>query len=276
MPIPFLAPDDEHTPFPDVDSALTEPDGLLMAGGSLTAPRLLAAYQTGVFPWFEAGEPILWWSPDPRCVIWPDDLRITRSLSKTMRSGRYEVTENLAYREVMKQCGAPRPGSSGTWITEEMIEAYCSLNRFGLARSLEVWLGHRLVGGLYGIALGRVFIGESMFSHERDASKVALAHLARSGRYRLIDCQLETPHLTSMGATSISRTHYIRLLEEFGEVPHDVLTPSAARRHAATLEDRSGSDVAWGRRPMTVGDSLPTEAASAATGSGSAPSRSAG
>ena len=241
MPIPFLAPDDDSTPFPDVDSALTEPDGLLMAGGNLAPRRLVSAYRAGVFPWYEAGEPILWWSPDPRCVIWPDDLRVTRSLAKTIRSGRYEVTENLAYREVMKQCGAARPGSSGTWITDEMIEAYCTLNRYGIARSLEVWMGHRLVGGLYGIALGRVFVGESMFSHERDASKVALAHLARSGRYRLVDCQLETPHLASMGATRISRTHYIRLLAEFGDLEADVLSEAAARRHAATVGERAAA-----------------------------------
>ena len=215
MPIPFLAPDDGATPFPAVAHALAEPNGLLMAGGNLSAHRLVDAYRRGVFPWYEAGEPILWWSPDPRCIIWPDDIKVSRSLAKVMRSGRYEVTESLAYREVMKQCGAPRPGSSGTWITDEMLEAYCDLATLGVARSLEVWEGHRLVGGLYGIALGRVFVGESMFSRERDASKVALAHLARSGRYRLIDCQLETPHLVSMGATTIAREHYIGLLDEF-------------------------------------------------------------
>ena len=217
MPIPFLAPDDESTPFPAVESALTEPDGLLMAGGKLSPRRLVAAYRSGIFPWYEAGEPILWWSPDPRCVLWPNDLRVSRSLAKTIRSGRYEVSENLAYPEVMRRCGAPRSGSSGTWITEEMIEAYCTLNRYGLARSVEVWRGESLVGGLYGIALGGVFVGESMFSAERDASKVALVHLAESGRYRLIDCQLETPHLASMGATLIDRARYIGLLAELGD-----------------------------------------------------------
>lgn len=216
MPIPFLAPDDDQTPFPAVSSALHEPNGLLMAGGNLCPKRLLAAYRAGVFPWFEEGEPILWWSPDPRCVIWPDKIRVTKSLSKTIRKGCYEVTENLAYREVMKQCGAPRNGSSGTWVTDEMINAYCELNKLGVARSLEVWMGHKLVGGLYGIQMGRVFIGESMFSTERDASKVALVHLAQSGRYQLIDCQLETAHLNSMGATTISRERYIEYLNEFG------------------------------------------------------------
>ena len=218
MPIPFLAPDDELTPFPEVTSALAEPNGLLMAGGGLTPRRLLAAYRAGVFPWYEAGEPILWWSPDPRCVIWPERLRVTRSLRKRIRNGPFEVSEDLAYREVMLACGAPRAGSSGTWITAEMIDAYCVLHHRGVARSIEVWEGQRLVGGLYGIALGRVFVGESMFSHERDASKVALAHLAASGRYRLIDCQLETPHLASMGATCIERARYIGLLREYGDL----------------------------------------------------------
>lgn len=217
MPIPFLAPDDDVTPFPSVGTALGEPNGLLMAGGNLSPKRLLAAYRAGVFPWYEEGEPILWWSPDPRCVIFPEDIRVTRSLRKTIRCGRFEITENFAYREVMKQCGAPRTGSSGTWVTDEMINAYCQLNRMEVAKSLEVWMGHKLVGGLYGIQLGRVFVGESMFSSERDASKVALVHLAQSGNYDLIDCQLETPHLKSMGAVAISRDRYIELLNQHGE-----------------------------------------------------------
>ena len=232
MPIPFLSPDDELTPFPEVSSALDEPNGLLMAGGSLSPRRLLAAYRAGIFPWYEAGEPILWWSPNPRCIIWPQDIRITRSLRKSIRSGKFEVTENFAYREVMKQCGAPRAASSGTWVTDAMIDAYCKLNHYGLAQSLEVWMDHQLVGGLYGIALGRVFIGESMFSRERDASKVALAHLAQCGKYKLIDCQLETNHLNSMGAKTISRDHYIKLLNEFGDLHSDVFTTGNARRQA--------------------------------------------
>lgn len=223
MPIPFLAPDDNTTPFPSVKSALGEPNGLLMAGGNLSPRRLLAAYQTGVFPWYEAGEPILWWSPDPRCIIWPDNIKITRSLRKTIRSKRYEVTENLAYRAVMKHCGAPRKDSSGTWITDEMIEAYCTLNDLGVASSLEVWMNHRLVGGLYGIKMGRVFVGESMFSLERDASKVALVHLATCGKYDLIDCQLETNHLLSMGAESIHREHYIELLDRYTDLEERAL-----------------------------------------------------
>jgi len=228
MPIPFLAPDDDMTPFPSVSSALSEPNGLLMAGGNLSPARLMAAYRAGVFPWYEAGEPILWWSPDPRCIIWPEKIRITRSLRKTIRSNRYEVTENLAYREVMKQCGAPRSGSSGTWVTDEMIDAYCRLNDIGVARSLEVWMGHRLVGGLYGIQMGAVFVGESMFSSERDASKVALVHLAQCGHYKLIDCQLETAHLVSMGAETISRERYIELLDMHGDFEKHYLMPEAS------------------------------------------------
>jgi len=195
MPIPFIAPDDEHTTFPDVGAALVEPNGLLMAGGSLSVRRLVDAYCCGIFPWYEEGEPILWWSPDPRCILRPEKIKISKSLAKSIRNGRYEVTENLAYREVMKQCGAPRAGSTGTWVTDDMINAYCKLNTLGIAKSFEVWEGHRLVGGLYGIEIGEIFIGESMFSRERDASKTALAHLAATGRYRIIDCQLETDHL---------------------------------------------------------------------------------
>jgi len=218
MPIPFIAADDEQSPFPAISAALHEPNGLLMAGGSLSPARLLGAYSQGIFPWYEEDDPILWWSPDPRCVLHPHNIKVSRSLKKVIRSGRFDVTENFAYREVMKQCGAPRSGSRGTWVTSAMIEAYCALNAFGLARSLEVWSGHELVGGLYGIVLGRVFIGESMFSRETDASKLALVHLAQCGQYDLIDCQLETDHLTSMGAEPIRRQAYIELLNKYGQL----------------------------------------------------------
>lgn len=216
MPIPFLAHDDDVTPFPSVCTALREPNGLLMAGGNLSPRRLIAAYQNGVFPWFEAGEPILWWSPDPRCVIRANDIRVTRSLAKTIRNGSFHVTENKAYREVMMNCAAPRSGSTGTWVTDDMIDAYCRLNTMGVAHSVEVWQNDALVGGLYGIQMGSVFIGESMFSSSRDASKVALVHLARCEKYQLIDCQLETEHLNSMGAVCIARENYIALLNELG------------------------------------------------------------
>lgn len=230
MPIPFLAADDEITDFPEVSTALREPDGLLMAGGNLSPGRLLSAYRSGIFPWYEEGEPILWWSPDPRCIIWPENIRITRSLKKTISSGKYEVTDNLAYREVMKQCGAPRNNSSGTWVTDDMINAYCKLHEYGFARSLEVWMGPHLVGGLYGIQLGSVFIGESMFSRESDASKVALVHLAQSGKYDLIDCQLENPHLTSMGSQNISRDRYIGYLKRWGDLENANFTTQHLRK----------------------------------------------
>ncbi|MFK7890820.1 MAG: leucyl/phenylalanyl-tRNA--protein transferase, partial [Granulosicoccus sp.] len=217
MSIPFLAPDDNTTPFPAVDTALHEPNGLLMAGASLSPRRLIAAYQGGIFPWYEEGEPILWWSPNPRCVIFPQQIKISRSLRKSIRNKGYDLSENSAYRDVMTQCGAPREGSSGTWVTKDMIDAYCKLNLMGIARSVEVWQGDTLVGGLYGMHIGRVFVGESMFSRARDASKAALVHLALCGRYQLIDCQLETEHLRSMGATTISRAEYLELLHRYGD-----------------------------------------------------------
>ncbi len=223
MPIPFLAPDDEVTAFPAVEDALQEPNGLLMAGGSLSPRRLLTAYRSGIFPWYEEGEPILWWSPDPRCVLWPENFKLKRSLKKTIRSGKFHITEDKAFRDVMVNCGKPRFGSSGTWVTDEMIDAYCRLASYGITRSVEVWNGDTLAGGLYGVALGRVFIGESMFSAERDASKVALAHLVSSEKYLLIDCQLETPHLLSLGAESISRKRYLKHLRKHGDLAKELL-----------------------------------------------------
>ncbi|MBX2881061.1 MAG: leucyl/phenylalanyl-tRNA--protein transferase [Granulosicoccus sp.] len=225
MPIPILSPDDDITAFPPVDKALVEPNGLLMAGGSLSPQRLIAAYRSGIFPWYEEGEPILWWSPDPRCIIWPDNIIIRRSLAKTIRRGHFEVTRNIAFKEVMRRCAVLRPGSTGTWITDSMINAYSKLHLYGVAQSLEVWLDDRLVGGLYGISLGGVFVGESMFSTENDASKVALVNLAQSGDYQLIDCQLETPHLLSMGAETVTRNEYLLLLEKYGDLSSAVFSP---------------------------------------------------
>jgi len=204
---------------------MSEPNGLVMAGGSLSAQRLVDAYRAGIFPWFEPGEPILWWSPDPRCVIWPDDIKESRSLRKSIRSSGFHITEDQAFRHVMEQCAAPREGSSGTWVTAEMIDAYSELHRFGITRSVEVWSDDQIVGGLYGVELGRVFIGESMFSKQSNASKAALVHLARCGRYELIDCQLETEHLFSMGATSINRKQYVELLKKWGDLNARLFTP---------------------------------------------------
>ncbi len=193
---------------------MREPNGLLMAGANLKPERLLQAYSNGIFPWYSEGEPILWWSPDPRCVIWPDDIKISRSLRKTIKKQIFTVSNNQAFAEVIGNCSKPRPGSDGTWITEDMTESYCELFRRGHAESLEVWHEDELVGGLYGVTVGRIFVGESMFSRKTDASKIALVTLATSGRFALIDCQLPTGHLRSMGAVSISRSEYLEALKQ--------------------------------------------------------------
>jgi leucyl/phenylalanyl-tRNA---protein transferase len=209
--------------FPPVSQALRDPDGLLAAGGALTPQWLLAAYRRGIFPWYSDDQPILWWSPDPRMVLFPDALRISRSLAKRLRNGDFRVTFNRAFAEIVDACAAPRPGQPGTWITREMRSDYIGLHRLGYARSVEVWQGDRLVGGLYGVALGPVFFGESMFSQARDASKVALVHLVRAmqqGNGRLIDCQMHTRHLASLGACDIARTEFIGYLEECLANPH--------------------------------------------------------
>ena len=205
----WLQPD---APFPPLSAALAEPNGLLAAGGDLSPERLIAAYRRGIFPWFSAGQPILWWSPDPRMVLFVDEFRTSHSLSKRVRRREYEIRVDTAFRDVIDSCAAmPRAGQGGTWITSEMIDAYCELHRRGIAHSVESWRDGTLCGGLYGMALGRVFFGESMFARETDASKVALAHLVATLRQQgvpLIDCQQETAHLQSFGARPISRTQF--------------------------------------------------------------------
>jgi leucyl/phenylalanyl-tRNA--protein transferase len=217
----------EHTPFPPVERALRSPNGLLAAGGGLTPKRLLDAYRHGIFPWFSAGDPVLWWSPDPRMVLFPQEFRVSHSLRKTLRNQVYEVRADTAFEQVMRACAAPREGQSGTWIHEDMIAAYSALHRMGVAHSVEAWRGGELVGGLYGVGIGRVFYGESMFSLSRDASKVAAAHLAAQlarWNFGLIDCQMNTPHLVSLGAREIPRTEFIRSLQELIHYP-DVAAP---------------------------------------------------
>lgn len=207
-----------NTPFPPIERALSSPNGLLAAGGDLTPQRLLAAYSRGIFPWFSAGEPILWWSPDPRMVLFPEALKISRSLAKTLRNKAYEVRADTAFRAVMTACAlAPRGGQFGTWINPPMIAAYTRLHELGHAHSIETWMDGELAGGLYGVAMGRMFFGESMFSTRTDASKIALSHLTRqleTWGYGMIDCQMSTPHLASLGARELSRREFsIRLAD---------------------------------------------------------------
>jgi len=212
----------DDSPFPPLEQALRTPNGLLAAGGSLTPARLLDAYRHGIFPWFNADDPILWWSPDPRMVLFPDEFRISHALHKTLRKQVYEVRTDSAFEQVMRACAAPRAGQDGTWIHEDMIAAYSALHRMGHAHSVEAWKDGELVGGLYGMAIGRMFYGESMFSRHSDASKVALAHLAAQlhrWNFRMIDCQMNTPHLASLGAREISRAEFIRRLQELIHYP---------------------------------------------------------
>ena len=208
--------------FPPVESALSEPNGLLAAGGDLSPARLLAAYRLGIFPWFGEGDPILWWSPDPRMVLYPAELKVSRSLRKALRRDDYQIRVDTRFREVMESCAAPRAGQSGTWITNRMIDAYCTLARRGYAHSVETWRDGELIGGLYGVALGRMFFGESMFARATDASKLALVHLIRQierWHYGLIDCQMSTPHLASLGAREVSRARFSRELEQLVNYP---------------------------------------------------------
>lgn len=207
---------DPTTPFPDPENAERDPDGLLAVGGDLTPARLLNAYRRGIFPWFGEHDPILWWSPDPRMVLFPDRLRISRSLAKTLRKNRFRVSFDQAFSRVIRACAGPRGNEPDTWLSAEMIQAYEQLHKRGIAHSAEVWLGDELVGGLYGIALGRIFFGESMFSRISDASKVAFVQLVkrlqRAG-YELIDCQVYTQHLESLGAELILRSEFQKLVD---------------------------------------------------------------
>lgn len=204
--------------FPPVERALTDPPGLLAAGGSLTPEWLVAAYQRGIFPWYMPGEPLLWWSPDPRLILVPANIKISRSLRKTLRSGRFEIRFDSDFAAVIEACAAPRSPGNGTWITAEMQEAYKHMHRLGYAHSVEAWRENRLVGGLYGMSMGKVFFGESMFSRENDASKAALVYLARyleRNGFAMIDCQMTTPHLLSLGAQQIPRSEFCAKLEQW-------------------------------------------------------------
>lgn len=214
----WLSEQDPPDAFPAVEQALLEPQGLLAAGGDLSPERLLAGYRRGIFPWYSHGQPILWWSPDPRAVLFPDELKISRSLAKRARNRGFEVRVNTAFAAVMAACGDRHLRPEGTWITRDMRLAYQQLHQQGCAHSVETWLDGQLVGGLYGVRLGRVFFGESMFSRVSDASKIALKALCSQQLgtpLMLIDCQMATPHLLSLGVREIPRREFVALLHEY-------------------------------------------------------------
>ncbi|WP_144946573.1 leucyl/phenylalanyl-tRNA--protein transferase [Pseudomonas oryzihabitans] len=208
----------ESPDFPPLQQALREPNGLLAIGGDLSAARLISAYRHGCFPWYQAGQPLLWWSPDPRTVLFPPDLHVSRSLAKTLRKTPLRVTYDQAFERVILACAGPRRDADGTWITAEMRQAYQQLHTQGWAHSVEVWDGDQLVGGLYGIAMGKLFFGESMFSHVDNASKIGFVTLVRdlsAWGFVMIDCQMQTAHLQSLGASSLSRERFSEYLAKY-------------------------------------------------------------
>ena len=217
--IPWLT---RRQPFPPVERALQEPNGLLAAGDDLSCARLVDAYRRGIFPWFSEGQPVLWWSPDPRMVLYPAEVAVSRSLRKRLRRRDYVIQADTSFSRVMRACAEPRESQPGTWITDEMLSAYTRLHERGIAHSVETWIDGELVGGLYGVAIGRAFYGESMFSRATDASKIALVHLARQlerWAFGIIDCQMATRHLASMGAREVPRKDFIRALSELVNYP---------------------------------------------------------
>jgi leucyl/phenylalanyl-tRNA--protein transferase len=210
--IPWLRPGE---PFPPLSSALRNPDGLLAAGGDLSISTLLGAYRQGIFPWFSDGDPILWWSPDPRMVLFPEELHLRRSLRKTLRNTKFQVTADREFEQVITACGGPREDDAGTWITPQMVDAYVQMHRAGHAHSIETWIDGELAGGLYGVAIGRAFFGESMFTRVTNASKIALVTLSRqllAWNFGIIDCQMQTGHLASFGAREIPRDDFAQRL----------------------------------------------------------------
>ena len=220
--IPILAADPE-SPFPPVDQALEHPPGLLAAGGDLSPARLINAYRQGIFPWYSDGQPILWWSPAPRCVLYPKSVHISRRLKRHFNQGRYTLSCNRAFPETIAACAAPRDDEDATWINNDMQQAYIRLFQLGVAHSVEVWADDTLVGGIYGLAFGKVFFGESMFSKSRDASKIALVALCRQLHLwglSLLDCQISNPHLLSMGAVDIPRLEFERHLRSVNGPEH--------------------------------------------------------
>ena len=240
----LLDPDKPEQGFPDPRMAETDPDGLLAVGGDLTPVRLVTAYRSGIFPWYSEGQPILWWSPDPRTVLLPAAVRVSRSLRRTLRRGKFEVSFNQDFHGVITGCAGPRRDDAGTWILPEMIEAYETLHSLGYAHSVEVWQDGQLAGGLYGVcgeALGCAFFGESMFSRASDASKVALVALCRilSERgFALIDCQMYSPHLANMGAESVPRNDFLRQLVRATTTRCDTALPTGRMPTPGLADDR--------------------------------------
>jgi len=207
--------EDNNYEFPPVERAFTEPDGLLAAGGSLSPETLLKAYRHGIFPWYSQGQPVLWWSPDPRCVLFPEKLKISRSFRKTLNKNLFVIKQDTAFRDVMMSCAKPRRDEAGTWITLDMLEAYSHMHELGYAHSIECWQDGKLAGGLYGISLGEVFFGESMFSNAPDASKVALEYLCNKVKPKLIDVQVYSKHMERLGAEMIPRSRFIEYLAQY-------------------------------------------------------------
>ncbi len=218
MQLPVLNPLNPNQNFPAIETALSEPDGLLAVGGCLSSERIINAYKQGIFPWYNPEEPILWWSPNPRLVLFPKNLKISRSLKKTLNKQEFSITYDQSFSKVMQCCAAPRAEEAGTWISTEMLLAYSKLHELGVAHSVEAWFEGELVGGIYGIAIGQIFFGESMFHRKTDASKVAFCHLVKQlakWDYHLIDCQVHTNHLISLGAEEIDRADFASILMKY-------------------------------------------------------------
>jgi leucyl/phenylalanyl-tRNA---protein transferase len=243
-----------NSPFPHPSQALHQPNGLLAAGADLSPERLLSAYRQGIFPWFSEGEPTLWWSPDPRMVLYPHEFQPSRSLTKTLRNADYEVRIDHDFAAVIEACAEPRDGQNGTWINSEMVEAYKRLHVLGYAHSFETWSEGHLVGGLYGVALGALFFGESMFSRKKDASKIAFSHLVAHldlNHFKLLDCQMHTEHLSTLNAREIPRNEFLEEVERYRDLP---FTPGRW-----SLSQEGSRDLYWRKKAsLSNANTLPT------------------
>jgi len=236
--ITWISSDDPPDAFPDIESAFDMPDGLLAAGGDLSPERLLYAYQHGIFPWYDSGQPILWWSPDPRCVIRPHEFHISRRLRRSLSRSKLEVSFNQAFSDVIAACAEDRIGQQGTWITDDMTDAYTRLHGEGWAHSIEIWQENSLVGGLYGLAIGQAFFGESMFSRQTNASKAAMLALCQQmvlNDFEILDCQVESPHLISLGASLMPRNKFAAVLRRACKSNSQFLEWPAERRQVLDI-----------------------------------------